>query len=122
VHEPELLVLASLVEELGGRGARDAASLEARKHGPPDLQDRLVVPGPLPIPDPPDTLATLLDDDLVLSGFFLLVPGLPLETFSGVSGPPTCSVICGSLSFMRSGRSSVPRGSIRATGRSNVSA
>ena len=88
MHEPELLVLARLVEELGGRGARDAASLEARKHGPPDLQDRLVVPGPLPIPDPPDTFAAVLDDDLVLPGVFLLVPRLPFDDLLRGLGTP----------------------------------
>jgi hypothetical protein len=79
------------------------------------------VPGPLPVPDPPDTLAAVLDDDLVLTGVFLLVPGLPFDDLLRGLGTPTCSVICGSLSFMRSGRSYVPHGSIRATGPSNVS-
>jgi hypothetical protein len=37
------------------------------------------VPGPLPVPDPSDTLAAVFDDDLVLPRVFLLVPGLPFD-------------------------------------------
>jgi hypothetical protein len=45
------------------------------------------VPGPFPVPDPPDTLATVLDDDLVLPGVFLLVPRLPFDDLLRGLGP-----------------------------------
>ena len=97
MHEPELLLLSRFVEELSGRRARDAASLEARDHGPPDLQDRLVVPGPLPVSDPSDTLAAVLDDDLELPRVFLLVAGLPFDDLLRGLGTPD---VLGHLRFI----------------------
>jgi len=62
VYEPVLLLRPRPVDDLGGRRACDASSLEARDHGSSDLPDLLVVPGRLPVADPSDMLATGLDD------------------------------------------------------------
>src|SRR5688572_20254083 len=50
---------------LGGCPAGNTSALEGRKHGPSDLVDLLVAPGPLPVPDPPDRLGRRFVDDLV---------------------------------------------------------
>ena len=68
VHEPVHPLRSRELDQLGGRRARDAPALEARKHGPAGLPDLLALPGDLPVADPSGCLVLRLHDDPVLPG------------------------------------------------------